>query len=247
MPDFLKKTSSAFLMVFGRFCSGIVPYRKWDAEYESLVPFFLPFSGLLIGLLWYLSAVISYYFSLPFVIGTAIVMLAPFAVTGFRHLCDFTELCGNLPRRLNGEGKARVSSSGQPAGMVYLAVIFVIWYSSVAAILQQSYDLRVLIPIPVLIRAGVSCAFAAYRPDAWRGRKGRMISAVLPSVMAAASAVLTVFFAGQAGLIAVFAAAAAFLPATFLPYRRLGRFTCKAAGFAIVLAETAAVAVLAVF
>ena len=85
------KYLTGFMMAWGNFCSLPCPATRWDENYRSLMLGFLPFIGLVIGIIWSAVYFGLVYVGFPFFVVAFLITFVPFALCGFMHMDGFMD------------------------------------------------------------------------------------------------------------------------------------------------------------
>lgn len=180
-------------MCLSRYVCLPIPCREWDEDLQPVSEVFLPAVGLVIGLVWWILALLSWWL-LPGFLGAALVALYPFAVTGFENMCAFT--------RIGAPILARRGIVKQDIGMRVLPMVLMLLQFSVCMSLDSIFA---LVLIPVLSR---SCLVLMQMKPAKREAEAESEDMQVPVALvriekgvAVGALLLLLLFAGVPGLI----------------------------------------------
>jgi adenosylcobinamide-GDP ribazoletransferase len=253
----MKKLFKTFYMSFGMFCAIPVPTSEWDDSCANRILVFFPIIGLIIGLLWYGLSLLLGLFTLPIIIKAALIMLFPFVVTGFLHLDGFMDSSDALLSRRSREEKLRILKDPHTGAfaVISLGVVFVLWFASVHAITQKAQNIQImqmLIFIPVLSRAAAGFALLTMKTLEQSSyaaffKKGTGLSQKIAlAVIALITCGFMIYLAGIKGAAVCGVMLLLFWAAAFNAKYELGGVSGDVAGYALTIAETAAVLIMAV-
>lgn len=161
----MKELLHAFAMTQSMFCAIPCPWRLWDEKARGKMLLFLPLVGLEIGALWYGLWYLAGFLALPNLLRGLLLAAFPFVVTGFIHLDGFMDVtdavksCRNLERRREILKDPHVGSFAVIGCCLLLLTQF-----ALAASLDDSPGLGVLILVPVVSRCCSALAVTALRP-----------------------------------------------------------------------------------
>ena len=245
-------------MAFGMFCAIPVPTAKWDDNCTKNILVFFPVVGLIIGCLWYGLFFLLGLFALPIILKAALIMLFPFIITGFLHLDGFMDTSDALLSRRPREEKLRILKDPHTGAfaVISLGVVFVLWFASIYSIMQNSntsHIILLLVLIPILSRSisGLSLLTmktleqSSYATFFKKGTGiAQKIALVIISIFACA---FMVYFAGIRGLTVCCVMLFVLCISVFNAKHELGGISGDVAGYALIMAETAAVFTMAIF
>jgi adenosylcobinamide-GDP ribazoletransferase len=180
--------------------------------------------------------------------------LVPFFATGFLHLDGYMDTSDAVLSRRPLEDKLRILKDPRTGafGVIMLAVLFVLQFASVFAVIEKGGNLALLIIIPIISRCCSALSILCLKPIAQSGYANmfRQNTAVAHKIfiifIAGSSATLSFFFMGIYGLIVIISAIAGFTGAMVYAYKDLKGVSGDLAGFAIVISELCALAAMAV-
>jgi adenosylcobinamide-GDP ribazoletransferase len=253
----MKKLFKSFYMSFGMFCAIPVPTAKWDDRCTNRILVFMPVIGLIIGLLWYGLLLLLGLFAFPIIIKAALIMLFPFVVTGFLHLDGFMDTSDALLSRRTREEKLRILKDPHTGAfaVISLGVVFVLWFAAAYAIMQKAHDIQImqlLIFIPVLSRSASGFALLTMQTIEQSSyaaffKKGTGLSQkIILAAIALIACCFMVYLSGIKGVVVCGAMLLLFWSAVFNAKHGLGGVSGDVAGYALIVAETAAVLTMAV-
>jgi adenosylcobinamide-GDP ribazoletransferase len=249
----MKRLFKGFYMSLGMFCGIPLPSLLWDQNCANLVLPCLPLIGGLFGALWWGIAKLSIYSGIHIMPVTALVMLIPSLASGFVHLDGYLDTSGAVLSRRPLEDKLRILKDPYTGSfaVVMFAVLFVLQFAFVYAIIENEKNIILLIIIPILSRCCASLSVLGLKPLAqsayaimFKQNTGRAHKAfiVIIAIMAVA---LSWFFADYYGLIVAASVIAGCIIALAWAYRDLKGISGDIAGFGLVIGELCGLVALA--
>lgn len=132
-----------------------LPKYEWDEKSAKHMMKLYPLIGLIIGSLWYGSAVILSRFNCPIMLKSAIIMMIPFLLTGFLHLDGFMDLSDALLSGREKEEKIRILKDSRVGAfaVISLGLLLIVQFSAIYSIFSENKSLIFLMIIPILSRA----------------------------------------------------------------------------------------------
>ena len=170
----MKQVFKAFFMCLGMFSSIPCPYRPWDEEARGLMTACLPLVGAVIGLIWWLAAIVARVF-LPEPLCAALIAGLPFLLTGFMHLDGFMDTSDAVLSWRPLEDRLRILKDSHTGAfaVVNLSVLMMFMYAAASSVVDR--DLRILVLIPVVSRCGSAFCVTSLKPlghSEYKGRSG---------------------------------------------------------------------------
>ena len=266
------KYIQAFFMSLGMFSSIPCPYRPWNEKARHLMLVFLPFVGLVIGILWYGIYLLMDRINIPLQLQTAVLMLYPYIITGFIHLDGFMDTSDAILSRRPLEEKLRILKDPHTGAfaVISVAILFIICFASMFSIMEQinfkqALDISKgdpmlsLLLIPVISRCGSALAVLGMRPLAHSQYNGEPDAKKdVPKIIAVSIIGLSVILfalllgsgvleleATYSVLIVLAGTVAAYLIAILSSTHHLEGVSGDLAGYSLTIAEAAAIVMLA--
>lgn len=242
----MKQILVALCMSLSTFTAIPCPYRPFDEEARPLAVVCLPIVGAVVGLLWYVLALLAGRW-LP-AIHAALLVALPWLLTGFIHLDGFMDTSDALLswRPLEQRLKILKDPHAGAFSIIALAVVALISYDAASGIAPGS-DLRALLFIPVISRCGSALCVLALEPighSEYAQAEASVAQRLTVAVMGLIAALLCGLWLGdQVAVLLV--EALAYGAAMLWAYRTLGGVSGDVAGFALTVAECAALVSLA--
>lgn len=113
-------------MAWGNFLRIPCPVKKWDESLKREMLKMLPSVGLVIGLLWFLLALISYKLRLPYILSGFLMTAYIYGVTGFFHLDGFMDVSDAVMSRRNIEERQRILKDSHVGAFAVISVVLLI-------------------------------------------------------------------------------------------------------------------------
>lgn len=242
----MKRFLRAFCMCFSNFTAIPCPYRPWDEDSRGLMLVCLPFVGAVLGLLWYLLALLGGRW-LP-VIRAALIVALPWLLTGFMHLDGFMDACDALLSWRPLEQRLKILKDPHAGSFAVIAMILLALFSWVAAsAIEPGDDLRALLFIPIVSRCGSAFCVLTLKPlsaSQYAGREDAPAQRLAVFAMWALALLFCgLWLRGQVGILLV--ETLAYAVAMLWARRTLGGVSGDVAGFALSISECAALVTLA--
>lgn len=242
----MMKILRAFFMSLGMFTALPCPYRPWDEDARDMMLVCLPLVGALLGLLWALVGMAG--LALLPGIAAALIAALPWLLTGFIHLDGYMDTCDAILSWRPLEKRLRIlkdthTGAFAVVGMVLLALFC---YDS-ARTIAAGTDLRALVLIPVISRCGSAYSVLTLKPlghseySSMSGKSAQSLTVVALWLVTMIVGGLWLREKAMALLVETLAYAAAML----WGYRTLKGVSGDVAGFALCVAECAALIALA--
>jgi len=249
----MKRFFRGFFMSFGMFCAIPMPHKKWDESCTNLVIPFFPIVGLLLGLLWYGVSLLLHLAGLSTVMLSALLMLFPYAITGFLHVDGFMDTSDAILSRRPLEEKLKILKDPHTGAfaVVSVLVLFVICFAAAYEVASDAGKLHFLVFMPVISRSltGITLLSLKVMPQSGYGtyfkkniKAIHKTSLVLTGFIAA---VAMCFLYGSKGLITVTAMTAGFCLSILSTYREFGGISGDVSGYALTISEACGLVALA--
>jgi len=250
----MKRYFKGLYMSFGMFCSIPQPFKLWDDKAVNLVLPCFPLVGCLIGVLWWGIATMLLSSGIHIILVSAVVTLIPFLASGFLHLDGYMDTSDAVLSRRPLEDKLRILKDPHTGAfaVIMLAVLFVVQFSVVFAVIEQEKNLILLIVIPVISRCCSALSVLCLKPLSQSNyanmfkQNSKTLHKVFIVFIAIFGIVLSFFFAQVHGMIIAISAIAGFTAAIIWAYRDLKGVSGDLAGFALVISELCGLAAMAV-
>ncbi len=153
-----------FFMAWSMFCSIPCPSKKWDQTKTVQMLMSLPFVGLLIGAVWFgiYKACGALHLGL---VGSAIVAVLPWLLTGFMHLDGFLDCADAVLSFRDRERRLEILKDSHVGSFAVICMV-ILGIFTMAAWAQTGYKASgwVLILIPAASRSVVSACVLEYEP-----------------------------------------------------------------------------------
>lgn len=232
------KLITAFFMCLGMFTAIPCPYRPWDEGARDWMLVTLPAVGLVVGLLWMGLGRLG--LALVPGVARALVTALPWLLTGFIHLDGYMDTCDAMLswRPLEKRLEILKDSHTGAYAVVGLAILVLFSYDAV----RVNLDTRLLIFIPVVSRCGSALSVLALKPighsqyAAMKGRRGQQAAVVIMWLVAVAACGVWL----RGAVITLLVETAAYALAMTWVYKTLKGVSGDVAGFALTVAECAA-------
>ena len=250
----MKRYFKGLYMSFGMFCSIPQPFKLWDDKAVNLVLPCFPLVGCLIGVLWWGIATMLLSSGIHIILVSAVVTLIPFLASGFLHLDGYMDTSDAVLSRRPLEDKLCILKDPHTGAfaVIMLAVLFVVQFSVVFAVIEQEKNLILLIVIPVISRCCSALSVLCLKPLSQSNyanmfkQNSKTLHKVFIVFIAIFGIVLSFFFAQVHGMIIAISAIAGFTAAIIWAYRDLKGVSGDLAGFALVISELCGLAAMAV-
>ena len=150
--------SKGFWMSMGMFCAIPLPFKSWDEDSQHLVLPTLPLVGVVVGGIWAVGAWLISLINLHQQLAAALIVLLPHLMVGFIHLDGYMDTCDAvLSRRPLAERRRILKDSHTGAfAVIMLAMLLMLEFASVTAILDRGGSLWLCLPIAVISRSGAA-------------------------------------------------------------------------------------------
>jgi len=241
-------------MSFGMFCAIPQPFHLWNDRAVNLVLPCFPLVGGLIGALWWGITKILILNEIHIMLASAIVALVPFLVPGFLHLDGYMDTSDAVLSHRPLENKLRILKDPHAGSfaVIMLAVLFVLQFATVFAVIEKEKNPALLIIIPIISRCCSALAIICLKPMTQSSYANMLrqhiktthkIFIIFITMLGIA---LSCFFAQLYGLIVVAAVVAGFSGAIAWAYSDLKGISGDLAGFALVVSELCGLAAMAI-
>ena len=232
----------AFFMALGMFTAIPCPWRPWDEDARDWMLVMLPMVGLVVGLLWVILGLLGW--ALFPAVGGAWVAALPWLLTGFIHLDGYMDTCDAMLSWRPLEKRLEILKDSHTGAFAVVGLGLLFLFSHDAA--RGLIDLRALVFVPVVSRCGSALSVLSLKPighSQYAGMEGRM-----PQRMAVAGTwligvIICALWLGRPALALLVETAAYALAMTWV-YRTLKGVSGDVAGFALTVAECAAMVAL---
>ena len=236
----------ALCMSLSTFTAIPCPWRPWDEEARPLAVVCLPIVGAVVGLLWYVLALLGGRW-LP-AIRTALIVALPWLITGFMHLDGFMDTADALLSWRPLEQRHRILKDPHAGAfsIIALAVLALVSYDA-ASHIPLGCDLRVLLFVPIVSRCGSAFSvltLPAIGHSEYARTEGTSAQRLaILAMWALALLACGLWLKGQ--ILVLLVETLAYAAAMLWGYRVLKGVSGDVAGFALSIAECAAVVALA--
>ena len=240
------KIVNAFLMCISTFTAIPCRIRKWDEEARPLMILMLPFAGLLLGALWLAVFWLIDRFALPFVLGAAIKTIFMYVASGFIHLDGYMDVADAIGSYKSVEERRNILKDSHCGSFAVIAaiILFLLEFSAFASSL--AYEERMILFIPFVSRAMSGLFVSMLKPMPTSQYSGDFQSNIKKTYIAVfviyilAAFAIALFWLGLFARVIIIEVLAHAL-ATAYAYRQLEGMNGDISGFAICIAELAAV------
>ena len=247
----MKRCFRAMMMCFGMFCAIPCPYRKWDENARPMTTLFLPLVGLLIGGLWTLTAYLIQLFSVPSLVGGAVLCAFPFLITGGIHMDGYMDVVDAVRSCRSPEERRRIMKDPHVGSFAVLfAVLLIMVQFALLASCVGKAGVFTLLLIAAVSRCTAALEVTLLRPisvSEYAGayRKGVKRSHVVILLLQLAAAVACGFvFLGNYGFTSLAVMIGSIL-SVCRAYRSLDGMSGDIAGYALTIGELCGIAVYA--
>lgn len=241
------KLLHALAMCQSMFCAIPSPFQVWDEDARPKMLLFLPMIGLEIGLLWSGLFWLYQYFDIPSSVTGIFLCGFPYLITGFIHLDGFMDVMDAVRSYRSQERRREILKDSHVGAFAVIGCVLIL-LAGYAFLSSASFDIRILIFIPVISRCCSALAVTALQPiseSQYAGAFRKGISKLhlwIFALMLAITILIGFLLCGNYG----FGLVGGLLAST-LAIRRgiksLGGMNGDISGYAITLSELAAVAI----
>lgn len=235
----------AFFMCLGMFTAVPCPWRPWDEDARDWMLVMLPAVGLVIGLLWLGLGWLGR--GLLPGISAALIAALPWLLTGFIHLDGYMDTCDAMLSWRSLEKRLEILKDSHAGAYAIVGLGLLVLFSCDAA--GDIGNLRPLLFVPVVSRCGSALAVLSLKPighSEYAGMQGQYIQRLSVIAMWVAAVVACALWLGRPAL-ALLIETLAYAAAMAWVYRTLKGVSGDLAGFALTVAECAALIALTVF
>ena len=244
----MKRIWNAFCMGLGMFTALPLPWRPWDEDARPLMLVCLPAVGAVIGLLWALAGLLGTRL-LP-ATSAALIVALPWLVTGFIHLDGFMDTCDALLCWRPLEQRLRILKDSRVGAFAVVGIVLLALFSFDAAhSIDSVEDLRLLLFIPVVSRCGSAFSVLSLKAighSEYAQLEGRTAQQLAVALMWLAALGVCAIWLRWRALVLIVETLAYALAMTWA-YRTMKGVSGDLAGFALCVAECAALVALANF
>ncbi len=242
----MKTILLALCMSLSTFTALPCPYRPFDKEARPLAVVCLPIVGAVVGLLWYVLALLAGRWLS--VIQAALIVALPWLLTGFMHLDGFMDTADALLSWRPLEQRLRILKDPHAGAfsIVALGVMLLVSYDAACAI-GPGADLRVLLFVPVVSRCGSAFSVLTL-PTLSRSEYAKAAGTPGQRVAVLCMWALALLFCGlwlRGQIVVLLVETLAYAAAMLWGCRVLKGVSGDVAGFALSIAECAALVALA--
>lgn len=149
------KYLTGFMMAWGNFCSLPCPAKRWDENYRSLMLGFLPFIGLVIGIIWSAIYFGLVYLGFPFFAVAFLITFVPFALCGFMHMDGFMDCCDAIMSRRPLEQRQLILKDSNTGAFAVVGMIFFVlgYFCFLSTAVTTGVDFANMVMIVVMSRS----------------------------------------------------------------------------------------------
>lgn len=143
------------MMAWGNFCSLPCPAKRWDENYRSLMLGFLPFIGLIIGIIWSAAYFGLVYAGFPFFVVAFLTTFLPFALCGFMHMDGFMDCCDAIMSRRPLEQRQLILKDSSTGAFAVVGMIFFVlgYFCFLSTAVTTGVDFANMVMIVVMSRS----------------------------------------------------------------------------------------------
>ncbi|MDR0491450.1 MAG: adenosylcobinamide-GDP ribazoletransferase, partial [Oscillospiraceae bacterium] len=222
----MKRYFKGFYMSLGMFCAIPQPRNLWDESCMNLMLPFFPVTGILIGAIWWGIAELLKLSGIHIILAAAISAVTPFLLSGFLHLDGYMDTSDAVLSRRPLEEKLRILKDPHNGAfsVIMAAILFILQFASVYALLDLGKNLTPLVFIAVISRccASVSLLSMKAMPQSGYANMFKRNARASHKAFVIALSVLTLaasyLFAGISGLTSALSAAVGYLIAIVCSY-----------------------------
>ena len=242
----MKRVFKALFMGLGMFTALPCPYRPWDEDARGLMLVCLPVVGAVIGLLWSVLAVLAHRL-LP-ACAAALTVALPWLLTGFMHLDGYMDTCDALLSWRPLEHRLRILKDAHTGAfaVVGMAMLALFSYDAVRSIPAER--LAALIFVPVVSRCGSAFCVLSLKPishSEYAATSGNAAQRMAVAAMWGLALIACGLWLNGSAVVALLLETLAYLLAMLWAVRVLKGVSGDLAGFALSIAECAALVALA--
>ena len=242
----MKRLWNAFCMCYSMFTALPCPYRPWDEDARDLMLVCLPIVGALLGLLWAaLSTLAALWLAAP--LGAAVTAALPWLLTGFIHLDGYMDTCDAILSWRPLEQRLRILKDVHTGAFAVVGLGLLMMFSYAATSALATERLRALLFIPVISRCGSALCVLSLKPighSEYAGTEGKTAQRAAVITMWLIAMLACWLWLGRPA-IALAVETLAYALSMLWGYRTLKGVSGDVAGFALSVAECAALMALA--
>ena len=242
----MKRIIDAFFMGLGMFTAIPCPYRPWDEDARDMMLVCLPIVGAVLGLLWASLGALGMAWLTPSLCAALLAAL-PWLLTGFIHLDGYMDTCDALLSWRPLEQRLRILKDSHTGAFAVVGLGILMLFSYAAAVSLNWEDLRALLFIPVISRCGSAFSVLMLKPighSEYAKTEGDTAQLLAVAVMWAVTVLVCWLWLGNR-VVALLVETLAYAAAMLWGYRTLKGVSGDVAGFALTVAECAALIALA--
>lgn len=232
----------------------VIPMKKnvWDERAGNLLIPFFPAVGAVLGIVWYLTAVLLRRYAMPVMISSLVITMLPFVFSGFFHLDGFMDTADAVGSRRSMERKREILKDSHVGAFAVIAMAFLLLtvFSMVVTLTSEQQPLASLLWIPVLSRSVAGAAILWVRPFSGNGYASlyrtnmKLWHKCIPILTGILCICISWYLGSQRTAVAALFAAAAGIAAGGWVCRQLGGISGDLAGFILTVTEAAALTAL---
>ena len=241
-------------MSFGMFCAVPLPFHLWDDACMNLMLPCFPLVGAVVGTLWWGIAELLILSGINIMFISALLAVLPFFLTGFLHLDGYMDTNDAVLSRRPLEDKLRILKDPHTGAfsVIMIAVLFILQFAAVYAVIENGKYLALLIIISVISRC--CSAFSHFclkvMPQSGYGNMFKQNVKIPHKIFIVVTAVtafaLSYLYAEIFGLIVAVSAVLGFIAAMAYAYKEFKGVSGDLAGYALVVGELCGLVALAV-
>ena len=243
-----------FYMSLGMFCGIPLPFHIWDEDLTPVMVVLLPMVGLVIGVVWWAVGLLFIVLNPPIIFISAILAVTPFIISGFIHLDGYMDTSDALLSRRPMQDRLRILKDPHIGAfaVVMLAILFLLQFSAMYAVMETGRYLALLIAICVLSRgcSALSILVLRHMPEsnyaALLGRRIEIRHKVFVIIIAVVAIAASIIYAGLSGFIVSAAVVAGYSLAMRVVYKSFNGVSGDLLGYSLVIGELCGLIALAV-
>lgn len=230
-----------------------LPKHEWnDAGAKHILKFY-PLIGLVVGCSTYVLYKLLVGIDASIIIISAITMIIPYVITGMLHLDGYMDVCDALLSRRDKNEKIRILKDPNTGAfsVISLAILFVINFASTYTVIDNGWNVIVLIVIPIISRSlmGFLLLTKESMPESSLGSyfkkgTGAIDKIILLSCLVTASIFLVILL-GSKALVVPLAMVGITILLVNNSCEELGGMSGDTAGFGLVIAEAIGILIVA--
>lgn len=241
-------------MSLGMFSAIPVPKNSWNDKYMPLCVPCLPVVGVVLGSLWFGTAVFLQHVALPVMLRASVITVIPMLLSGFLHLDGYMDTSDAILSRRNLDEKRRILKDPHVGAFaaIMLAILLLFQFSSVYTVIMEEKELLALLFIPIISRCCAGLVLLKLKPMSetgfaamFRAGTGPVHTVFIVFVMISALA-LTFGLSGIQALIVLLTETLAAVCVTAYVYRQIEGISGDLCGCIITVTELAGLLTLAI-